>query len=134
MKLLTLAALSVALGFGQSNDCDTLEKCKEALKANPNSSLALYRIGEMCFLQRNFMCAANSFSGSLEGDLKPEWTEVWAYVNLGKIFDATNQRQRALNEYRRAIRTLDNTRGALDEARQYIENPYKEMPGPAPHN
>src|SRR6185312_12417115 len=126
MKLLTLAALSLALGFGQSNDCDTYEKCKEALKANRTSSLINYRIGEMCFLQRNFMCAANSFRVSLEGDLKPEWTEVWAYVNLGKIFDATNQRQRALNEYRRALRTLDNTRGALDEARQYIETPYKE--------
>jgi hypothetical protein len=72
MKLFTLAALSVAIGFGQSNDCDTCEKCKEALKANPTSSLISYRIGEMCFLQRNFMCAANSFSGSLEGDLKPE--------------------------------------------------------------
>ena len=126
MKLLTLAALSVALGFGQSNDCDNYEKCREALKANPNSSLINYRIGEMCFLQRNLQCAANSFGVTLEGDLKPEWTEVWAYVNLGKIFDATNQRQRALNEYRRALRTLDNTRGALDEARQYIETPYKE--------
>lgn len=126
MKLLTLAALSLALGFGQGTDCDTWEKCQEALKANPTSSLINYRIGEMCFLQRNLMCAANSFRASLEGDLKPEWTEVWAYVNLGKILDATDQRQRALNDYRRALRTLDNTRGALDEARHYIETPYKE--------
>jgi len=126
MKLLTLAALSVALGFGQSNDCDTYEKSKEAVKANPNSSLIHYRIGEMYFLQRNFMGAANSFRASLNGDLKPEWTEVWSHVNLGKIFDATNQRERALNEYRQALRTLDNTRGALDAAQKYIETPYKE--------
>jgi tetratricopeptide (TPR) repeat protein len=126
MKLLTLAALSVALGFGQSNDCDTYEKCQEALKANPKSSLIRYRLGEMYFLQRNFMGAANLFRESLNGDLKPEWTEVWAHVNLGKIFDATSQRERALNEYRQALRTLDNTRGALDEVRKYIETPYKE--------
>jgi tetratricopeptide (TPR) repeat protein len=126
MKLLTLAALSVALGFGQSNDCDTFEKCQEAVKANPNSSLIHYRIGEMNFLQRNFQGAANSFRASLNGDLKPEWTEVWAHVNLGKIFDATSQRERALNEYRQALRTLDNTRGAMDAAKKYIETPYKE--------
>jgi tetratricopeptide (TPR) repeat protein len=126
MKLLTLAALAVALGFGQSNDCDTLEKCQEAVKANPKSSLLQYRVGEMYFQIRNFQSAANSFRESLNGDLKPEWTEVWAHVNLGKIFDATNQRERALNEYRRAIRTLDNTRGAVDAARKYIETPYNE--------
>src|SRR5579872_3922588 len=126
MKLLALAALSIALGFGQSIDCDTLEKCQEAVKANPQSSLLHYRIGEMYFQLRNFQSAANSFRAALEGDLKPEWTEVWAYVNLGKILDVANQRQRALNDYRRALRTLDNTRGALDEERQYIETPYKE--------
>jgi tetratricopeptide (TPR) repeat protein len=125
MKLLALAALSAALGFGQGTDCDTLEKCKEAAKANPISSLIHYRIGEFYFLQRNFQSAANSFAAVLDGDLNPEWTEVWAYLNLGKIFDATDQRRRALNNYRRALRTLDNTRGALDEARQYIEAPYK---------
>jgi tetratricopeptide (TPR) repeat protein len=126
MKLLTLAALSVALAFSQSTDCDTFDKCQEALKANPKSSLIHYRIGEMSFLQRSFMGAANAFRASLNGDLKPGWTEVWAHVNLGKIFDATGQRERALNEYRQALRTLDNTRGALDEARKYIETPYKE--------
>jgi hypothetical protein len=45
-------------------------------------------------------------------------------VNLGKIFDFTHQRDRALNEYRQALRTKDNTRGALDEAKRYIEAPY----------
>jgi tetratricopeptide (TPR) repeat protein len=126
MKLLTLAALSVGLGFGQSNDCDTLEKCQEAVKTNRNSSLIHYRIGEIYFLQRNFMNAANSFRASLNGDLQPRWTEVWGHINLGKIFDITQQRDRALNEYRLALRTKDNTRGALDAANKYIETPYTE--------
>ena len=126
MKLLTLAALSVGLGFSQSNDCDTFDKCQEALKTNRNSSLIHYRIGEIWVLQRNYMIAANEFLASLNGDLQPRWTEVWGHINLGKIFDITQQRDRALNEYRLALRTKDNTRGALDAANKYIETPYTE--------
>jgi len=44
---------------------------------------------------------------------------------LGKIFDITGQRSRAVNEYRQAIQTGDNTQGALDEARKYLEQPYQ---------
>ncbi len=47
MKLLALAALTVAMGFGQGNDCDTLEKCQELLNANRNNSLASFRVGEI---------------------------------------------------------------------------------------
>jgi hypothetical protein len=45
-------------------------------------------------------------------------------VQLGKIFDITGQRDRALNEYRQAVQTNDNTQGAQDEARKYMQNPY----------
>jgi tetratricopeptide (TPR) repeat protein len=125
MKLLTLAALSVGLGLGQSNDCDTFDKCQEALKTNRNGSLIQFRIGEIFFLVNNYQSAANEFSQALDGDLEPKWTEVWAHINLGKIFDITDQRERALNQYRLALRTKDNTRGALDEAKKYTEAPYK---------
>ena len=124
VKLLTFAVLTVGLGFGQSNDCDTFDKCQEALKTNRNSSIIHYRIGEIYFLQDNYQSAANEFRQALSGDLEPKWTEVWAHINLGKIFDTTGQRYRALNEYRLALRTKDNTRGALDEARKYTEIPY----------
>ena len=53
MKLLTLAALSVALGFSQNTDCDTLVKCQEVLKTNRRSSLVHFRIGEFYFQQGN---------------------------------------------------------------------------------
>ncbi len=125
MKLLTLAALSVGLGLGQSNDCDTFDKCQEALKTNRKSSLIHYRIGEIYFLQNNYQSAANEFRQAVYGDLEPKWTEVWAHINLGKIFDITDQRERALQHYRLALRTKDNTRGALDEAKKYTETPYR---------
>jgi hypothetical protein len=67
----------------------------------------------------------NEFREALNGDLQPKWTEVWAHINLGKIFDINNQRDRALNEYRLALRTKDNTRGALDEAAKYTKEPYR---------
>jgi hypothetical protein len=71
MKLLTLAALLVVFGFGQTNDCDALDKCLDALKANPNSSLIHFRIGESYFLITNYQSAANEFRASLNGDLLP---------------------------------------------------------------
>jgi hypothetical protein len=43
---------------------------------------------------------------------------------LGKIFDITGQRERAVNEYRQAMQTNDNTQGAQDEARKYLQTPY----------
>jgi len=33
-----------------------------------------------------------------------KWTEVWAHVYLGKIFDLLGQRARAVNEYSKASR------------------------------
>jgi tetratricopeptide (TPR) repeat protein len=124
MKLLTLAALSVGLGFSQNDDCDSSEKCQEMLKTNQWSSLAHFRIGEIYFLQANYQSSANEFRESLNGDLQPRWIEVWVFINLGKIYDINHQRGRALKEYRHALGTKDNTRGALDEAKKYIETPY----------
>jgi tetratricopeptide (TPR) repeat protein len=115
MKMLPFAlvapcALTVA-AFSQSNDCDTLENCQAAIQANPQNSLARYRLGEIYFQSREWMDAANSFREALNGNRDPKWIEVWSDVNLGKIFDVTGQRDRALNEYRLAKRTKDNTRG-----------------------
>jgi Tfp pilus assembly protein PilF len=125
MKLLTLAALSVGLGFSQSNDCDTLDKCQEALKTNRTSSLIHFRIAEIYFQQSKLQNSYNEFRLSLNGDSEPRWTQVWAHLGLGKIFDVSGQRDRALNEYRQALRTKDNTRGALEEAAGYMATPYK---------
>jgi tetratricopeptide (TPR) repeat protein len=97
---------------------------KKALEANPQSSLASYRIGEILFTQRNYQAAVNSFRDALHGDGEPSWTEVWSHIAIGKIFDLTGQRDRAVNEYRLAVQTNDNTQGAVNEARQYLQKPY----------
>jgi aminopeptidase N len=112
--------------FVEINDyASALREYQKALEVNRNSSLAHYRIGELFFKQNNFQSAANEFRAAINGDLEPKWTEVWSHVNLGKIFDVTGQRDRAVNEYKLAIRTHDNTAGAQQEAAQYSTKPYE---------
>ena len=102
-----------------------LAEYQKALQANPQSSLASYRVAEVFFNQRNYQSAVNSYRDCLRGDDDPKWTEVWSHVQIAKIFDVTGQRDRAIQEYRQAIQTNDNTAGALNEARHYIQVPYK---------
>ncbi len=113
------------LAFGQSDICATLQDCQKALKENPKSSAAHYGIAEVFFQERSLQAAANEFRSALNGDLRPRWTEVWSHIELGKIFDLTKQRARAINEYRLAERTNDDTRGALEEAAKYLKSPYE---------
>jgi aminopeptidase N len=101
-----------------------LAEYQKALDANKNSSLATYRIGEVFFMQRNYQSAANSFRDALRGDDDPRWTEVWSDIHLGYIFDCTGQRDRAVNEYRLAVQTNDNTQGAINEARANMQTPH----------
>jgi predicted negative regulator of RcsB-dependent stress response len=102
-----------------------LAQYQKALAVNPQSSLASYRIGEVFFNQRNMQAAVDAYREALNGDDDPKWTEVWGHIQIGKIFDMTGQRQRAIEEYRQAIQTNDNTSGALNAARHYIQVPYK---------
>ena len=102
-----------------------LVEYQKALDSNKNSSLAAYRIGEIFFQQRNYQSAANSFRDALRGDGDPRWVEVWSHVELGRIFDVTGQRERAVNEYRLAVQSNDNTQGAVNEARNLMTHPYK---------
>ncbi len=110
----------------QGDLAGALSEFNKALEINKNSSLAHYRIAEVFFLQHNYQSAANAYRESLDGDGEPRWTEVWSHIQLGKIFDTTGQRDRAVNEYRQAVQTNDNTQGALDEARRYLQKPYEQ--------
>jgi tetratricopeptide (TPR) repeat protein len=104
---------------------DALKEYQKALDVNRYSSLAHYRVAEVFFLQRNYQSAANEFREAINGDQEPEWTIVWAHINLGKVFDVTGQRERAVNEYNRALRTRDDTQGAQEEASRYLQQPYE---------
>jgi len=109
----------------QGNLAESLKEFQKAIEQNRNSSLAHYRIAEVFYLQKNYQAAANAYRDSLNGDGDPKWTEVWSHIQLGKIFDITGQRERALSEYRQALQTNDNTQGALEEARAHLEKPFE---------
>jgi Peptidase family M1 domain len=113
---------------------EALRQYQTALETQKNNSLAHYRIAEVYFLQNNYQSAANEFRETLNGDLEPKWTEVWSHIWLGKIFDITSQRDRAVNEYQQAQRTRDNTQGAQDEVQNLLRKPSSapaETPRPA---
>jgi aminopeptidase N len=119
--------VEMAQGDQLSQEQAYLEAVKQyqaVLEINKNSSLAHYRIGEIFFKLRNYTASMEEFRRALDGDLDPKWTEVWSHLMVGKIFDVTGQRDRAVNEYQRALQTRDNTQGALDEANEYIKKPY----------
>jgi tetratricopeptide (TPR) repeat protein len=109
----------------QGDLAGALAEFNKALDLNKNSSLAHYRVAEIFFLQRNYQSSANSYRASINGDGDPRWTEVWSHIQLGKIFDITGQRERAINEYRQAIQTNDDTFAALEEARKYMQKAYE---------
>ena len=111
----------------QGDLAGALSEFNKALDVNKNSSLAHYRIAEVFFSQKNYQASANAYRDSLNGDGDPRWTEVWSHIQLGKIFDLTGQRERATNEYRQALQTNDNTQGALEEARKYLQKAFEQQ-------
>lgn len=105
---------------------EAMKQYEKVLQLNRNSSLAHYRLGEINFKLHNYNVATEEMREALNGNLQPKWVEVWAHLMLGKIFDVTGQRDRALGEYQRALQTNDNSQGALDQANRYIQKPYTE--------
>jgi len=105
---------------------EAIKQYQKVVGQNKNNSLAHFRMGQIYFTLRNYNAAAEELRAALDGNLQPKWVEVWAHLTLGKIFDVTGQRDRALNEYQRALQTKDNTQGALDLANRYIQKPYTE--------
>lgn len=102
-----------------------IDEFQKALDIDATNSLAQFRMGEALFELGNLQAAANQFQQALNGDLKPKWVEVWAYINRGKIFDIRDQRDRAVTEYQKAVNTGDDSYGAQGEAEKYTKEPFR---------
>lgn len=130
LRMSSQMRVAVAIRKGEqyveiSEFAEALREYQRALDTQKNSSMAHYRIGQVFFLQNNYQSAADQFREAERGDLQPKWLEVWSHIYLGKIFDISGQRERAVNEYTQAQRTRDNTQGAQDEVAKYLRTPYK---------
>ncbi len=102
-----------------------LDDYRQALGLNPQSSLVSYRIGEVLFAQQNYQASVDAFRAALDGDGQPPWTAIWSHIQIGQIFDLTGQRDRAVNEYQLAVQTGDNSQGGVNQARMYLQTPFK---------
>ena len=80
---------------------------------------------ELLLGRRSYQASANCYRSALQGDGLPRWTKVWSHIELGKIFDITAQRDRAMKEYQLALQTEDNTLDALSQAEQLLQKPYE---------
>jgi hypothetical protein len=94
-------------------------------KSTPWSSLARYCSAESLLEKHNYQASVNAYRDSLAGDGNPVWTKVWSHIQIGKIFDVTGQRERAVAQYQLAIQTGDNTDGATNQARKLLEHPFE---------
>ena len=126
-KLRVRAAIARGEGLAEVGKYyEAIQEYQRALDIQGNNSLAHFRMGEAMFFQKNLQASANAFRSALDGDLDPsyKWVEVWSHIYLGKIFDVTGQRERAVNEYSRAQQIGDDTGGAQAEAVKYIAKPF----------
>ena len=64
-----------------------------------------------------------NLDGFVLHDLHPPQEVVPAYHEVTR---AVEMRDRAVNEYNKAIRTKDNTQGAQEEAAKYLKQPYEK--------
>jgi tetratricopeptide (TPR) repeat protein len=94
-------------------------------KSTPRNSLAKYCIAEFLLEKRAYQASVNAYRDSLARDGNPVWTRAWSHLQIGKIFDITSQRERAVAQYQLAIGTGDNTDGAINQARQLLEHPFE---------
>ena len=95
------------------------------LKSTPRSSLARYCIAEFLLEKHSYQASVDAYRDSLAVDGNPVWTKAWSHIQIGKIFDLTRQRERAVAQYQLAIETGDNTDGAINQARELLEHPFE---------
>ncbi len=127
-RLRVRAAIARGEGLAEEGKYyEAIVEYQKALDVQANNSLAHFRMAEAMLYQKNYQAAANEFRSAIDGDLDPsyKWVEVWSHIYLGKIFDLTGQRERAVNEYSRAGELKDDTGGAQEEAARYLQKPFQ---------
>jgi tetratricopeptide (TPR) repeat protein len=120
-----LAQVEVRGSLSGCGERKTLPDYQDELKSSPHSSLASYCMAELLLEQRQYQASVNAFRDALRGDGDPAWIRVWSYIQIGKVFDITQQRDRAVAQYQLAIQTGDNNEGAVDQARELLESPFE---------
>ncbi|MCW5967143.1 MAG: hypothetical protein KIT57_01395 [Blastocatellales bacterium] len=100
------------------------QQFQAAIKLNRGLSWAWYNLGMLYMIQRNYTKSLDAFDQALNGNLRPDWVEVWSYIYRGNAWDALGNRERAVAEYNRAVSNGNNYNNAQAVAQEYISSPF----------
>jgi tetratricopeptide (TPR) repeat protein len=110
--------------FREQEYIEAEQQFQAAIKLNRGNSWAWYNLGLLYLTQRNYSKALDAFDMALNGNLRPDWVEVWSYIYRGNSWDALDQRERAIAEYNKAISNGNNYDNAQAVAQKYVEQPF----------
>ena len=89
-----------------------------------SSGAALYGLGLIASREGESTQAREYFERATRSENIENSMKVWAYVYLARILDLQCERERAVENYRQAVKLGDNTRNAQSAAQDGIKKPY----------
>ena len=110
--------------FREQEYVEAEQQFQAAIKLNRSNSWAWYNLGLVYMTQRNWNKALDAFDQTLNGNLRPDWIEVWSYIYRGNSWDAIGQRERAVAEYNKAISNGNNYDNAQATAQGFLSEPF----------
>ena len=99
--------------FREQEYTEAEQQFQAAIKLNRGNSWAWYNLGMLYLMQRNYQKALDAFDETLNGNLRPDWIEVWSHIYRGNAWDAIGHRERAIAEYKKAIEQRQQLRQRL---------------------
>jgi tetratricopeptide (TPR) repeat protein len=110
--------------FREQEYIEAEQQFQAAIKLSRGNSWAWYNLGLVYMAQRNWNKALDAFDQALNGNLRPNWVEVWSYIYRGNSWDAIGQRERAIAEYNKAISNGNNYDNAQAAAQGFLSEPF----------
>lgn len=110
--------------FREQEYVEAEQQFQAAIKLNRSNSWAWYNIGLLYMAQRNWKKGLDAFEQTLNGNIRPDWIEVWSYIYSGNCWDMVGQRERAVAEYNKAISNGNNYDNAQEAAKAFLAEPF----------
>jgi hypothetical protein len=91
-------------------DVEGAQKLAEAVlkQEGPDPARALFILGQAASLNRDVDSAVNFFEQTIQASKQPRLT-AWSHIYLGRIYDMQNERDTAVQHYKAALQTGDDT-------------------------
>ncbi len=112
--------------FKEQEYTEAEQQFQAAIKLNRGNSWAWYNLGLLYMTQRNYQKALDAFDMALNGNVRPDWIEVWSYIYRGNAWDALAQRERAVAEYKKALDNGNNYDNAQKTAQKFMAQPFDQ--------